>query len=80
MKITLTLKSPDCDYPAVEDAVAEELANTPGIDEEEREAIAESRCRKIREQLGRWLKYGEYLTVEFDLLAGTATVKEVRGR
>ena len=30
----------------------------------------------VQKQIGKWLEYGEYITVEFDLDAGTATVCE----
>ncbi len=42
----------------------------------EREPIAESRVDMLRDFAGRWMSYGEYITVEFDTEAGTATVIE----
>jgi len=74
VKIRITMKDPDCEYGPVEDAVKAELESVPGLSKDEREALMETRCESARAKLDKWMKYGEYLTVEFDTEAGTATV------
>lgn len=64
MKIKVTMKTPEAlDY-ALEDAFADNPLP------EEREDMK----REAREKLAKWFKYGEYLTIEFDTEAVTATV------
>jgi len=75
MKIKLQFKDPDGVYGSVEDAVKKSLADL-GLDEDEMEPLIERRREKVNEKIRRWVKYGEYLTVEIDLEAGTAVVCE----
>lgn len=72
-KLRITMKDPDAGYDDVEEYVRESLALS-GLSESEREAVEEIRKEEVRDKLSKWLKYGEYLEVEFDLDAGTATV------
>ncbi len=72
-KLKITMKDPDAGYDDVKEYVRESLALS-GLSENEREAVEEIRKEEVRDKLSKWLKYGEYLTVEFDLDAGTATV------
>jgi hypothetical protein len=82
MVIRVTFKDPDWDQDCVLDAAREEvLRQAPGItDEGEREALVEIKCEKIRAALRPYLKFGEYLTVEFEIggdgKVGRATVVE----
>jgi hypothetical protein len=78
MKIRVTLKDPDGFYESIKRAAEESVCHLE-IDEDEREALAERRREKAGEALGRWVRYGEYVTLEFDTAAGTARVVE-RGR
>lgn len=72
MKFTVTMKDPDTLYDAITDAV---IDNLPSIeDEEERSAVSEIKEEKAREVCKKWFEYGEYLTVEIDTEAETATV------
>jgi hypothetical protein len=59
-------------WESVEEAVRASLP--ADLDDDEKEAVADARRAKVKRQLAHWIKYGEYLSVEFDLDAGTATV------
>lgn len=74
MKFSVTFKDPDGPYDSIQDAAKAQVDAMTGIDEDEREGLLESRVGKLREFTGQWLKYGEYVTIEFDTEAGTATV------
>lgn len=72
MKVTITFKDPDGVYECVRDAVQESLPD--GLDEGEQGDLLESRTEATFEKLKQWLRWKEYVTVEFDTEAGTATV------
>lgn len=75
MKISVTLKDPD----GFSDCVSEDVAGTlqnMGLDKEERESIEEVRVERAWKALARWVDCQEYVTIEFDTEAMTATVKE----
>jgi hypothetical protein len=76
MKIRVTLQDPDTLYDDVESAVRADIkANTSGLSKKEQKAILDERCDEERSVIAeRWMPYSEYLTVEFDTEAGTATV------
>lgn len=76
MKIRITMKDPDGPYNCAHEAVRASLRSIEGIDDEEREVLLEERFSETMSKLKRWLDYGEYIRVEFDLEAGTATVLE----
>lgn len=78
MKITVTLKDPDGFSESVDDAVKEELAAIEGLGEEDRDELFESRQERCWSTLKKWVEYQEYVTIEFDTEAGTATVKECK--
>ena len=73
MKIKVTMKDPDTMHDAVQDAVKEEV-KAMGLPEDESESLIELRTNKVGEKMAKWFEYGEYLTVEFDTDAMTATV------
>ncbi len=79
MKITVTFKNPDGISDATKEAVREAVAAiedlSPGY---ERELLEESREEDANEALSKWVEYGEYVRIEFDTVAGTATVLPVR--
>jgi hypothetical protein len=58
MKIKLMMKTPDAIEYAIDDAV--EAADIPEED------VAEVK-ETIREKLAKWFKYGEVLSLEFDI-------------
>jgi hypothetical protein len=74
MKIRCKFKDPDSMHDAVVDAFSE-LPQPNGISQSEWRLI---RAERITEAAGeiseRWMEYGEYLDVEFDTEAHTATI------
>lgn len=74
MKFRVTMKDPDTLYDAIGEAVKAEVAKIEGLSPEDREDVLENRCASTRELCSQWFEYGEYLTVEIDTDAGTATV------
>jgi hypothetical protein len=79
VKLKVCMKDPDTLHDAVEGAVRDEVAKIPGLDDEEREAVAEARSESVRKLCGTWFGYGEYLTVEVDTEAKTCTVLKDKG-
>lgn len=78
MKIKITMKDPDTMPDAVEEAVRAEV-EAMGLPEDEADSLIEMRAEKAREKLSKWFEYSEYLSVEFDTEAMTATVLPVKG-
>jgi hypothetical protein len=76
MKIQITLKDPDGFYEAIREAAKKQVAEIPGLDQYEKDEIADHRHEEIAEYLKRWVQYGEYITIEFDLEEANATVKK----
>jgi hypothetical protein len=76
MKFRVTMKDPDTLHDAVIEAVNASLA-VEIADQEERDALADIRIKKIQDLAGKWFEYDEYLTVEIDTEAGTCTVCQV---
>lgn len=74
MKIRITLKDPGRIYDAVQDTVHESLEAHDGLDDDEKEAIMETRIVKTWVILEKYIQYKEYITVEFDTVDGTARV------
>jgi hypothetical protein len=74
MKFRVTFKDPDGPYDCIKDAVKESVAALGLTDRNEIDAVTESREGQVREKVSRWLKYGEYVTIEVDTEAMTATV------
>ena len=77
MKLKLTLKYPDGVFEMIREAAESQVEEIAGLDDDEKEELIESRHDKISEQLLKWIKYGEYVRIEFDTEAGTATVLPV---
>jgi predicted ATP-dependent Lon-type protease len=78
MKFRVTLKDPDAFYEAIREAIKESLAATHPLADAEREAIRELRRDSVSASIERWVEYGEYVTIEFDIEAMTATVVPLR--
>ena len=72
MKIKITFKDPDGVYDSITQAARGSLP--AGLSAGERDAIMERRYEEATRQLRLWIKYGEYVTIEFDTDAKTATV------
>ena len=77
MKVKITMKSPDCVGEAIDEAVRDSVQALGITDPEEFEAVYDTRREKVGKQLGTWIEYSEYVTVEFDLDTMTATVVPV---
>lgn len=74
MKVRVTLKDPDTMHDAVDRAVVK-LDRPDGVSQPEWEDICEGRAGAAKSVISeKWMEYGEYLVVEFDTEAGTATV------
>lgn len=78
MKVIVQFKDPDTLYESVKDAVKYWIADlkkqVPSLSDEELEAVSKARYEVISDKVGKWFKYGEYLTVEVDTEADTCTV------
>jgi len=73
MKVVVTFKTPDALAQAVRDIVDQQHhEDSQTWDEYE----AEEREHELMKKFERWVAWGEVITIEFDLEAGTATVKE----
>jgi len=74
MKFRITLKDPD----GVDDSLmtaAQEAADAPqGLLDSTREAIRKRVYTELPEQIKKWVKWNEYVTIEIDTEAGTAVV------
>lgn len=67
MKIRVTLKDPDSMDDAVVDAL-KALHRPDGIREEEWHEILEERAHFIQSEISeKWMKWGEYLVVDFTI-------------
>ena len=77
MKLTITLKDPDCLCEPVRKAVTESLAALH-LSECDVELLSEARETRLNETLRTWFEYGEYCRVEVDTEAMTATVLRVK--
>lgn len=67
------MKDPDGPYDCIQDAVKASLGEQP-LTVRERELLIAERMQAQQALVGKWLQYGEYITVEIDTDAGTATV------
>lgn len=72
MKLKITLKDPDGVYESIKDAAFSTTGDTEKLGNSELEA--ETRREQLEEQCKPWIKCGEYVTIEIDTDAGTATV------
>lgn len=74
MRIAVTLKDPD----TMQDAVAYAMKREPkpaGISADEWRDIQEARADRIKSAIsGKFMRYGEYLDVEFDVSEDYKTV------
>ena len=80
MKIRVTLKDPDTMHDCVDDYFKSlrKKVCPDGIHADEWNDICDERADKAKSSIAdRWMEYGEYLEVEFDLEAMTETVIEV---
>lgn len=78
MKAEIFLKDPDGFYESVRHAANESVQSIEGLNEGEREELAESRVDTLNAFLKQWVEYGECVTLIADTEAGTLTVKKLR--
>ena len=74
MKFKVTLKDPDGFHECTQDAAKDAVMAIDGLDAGERESLIETRTEKLGEFMAKWVEYGEYISIEFDTEAKTATV------
>ena len=77
MIIKMTFKDPDGVFDSIRDSVRDSFEGMD-LSEEELEMLVESRTESVSDKLSKWIKYGEYVYIEFDTEAETAVVKEVK--
>lgn len=58
----------------MKDAAKSSVAQLQGIDKDEQEQLVEVRMEKLEEFTKKWIDCMEYVTIEFDTEAQTATV------
>ncbi len=74
MKFRVTLKDPDGWSEAVSDAVEASLEGS-GLPQDEQDALLEKREEKLWQALHTWVEHKEYVEIDVDTEAGTATVR-----
>lgn len=77
MKFKITIKNPDAYSNALNKAAEEIVANNGTLDDDIPDAI-DREYEKLDELCSKWFLYDEYLTVEIDTEAKTATVVPVK--
>lgn len=70
MIVSVVFKTPNAADRAVVSAIRNEYEV---LDDDEFDEAKDS----LHKRLQRWIKFGEVITVDFDISAGTATVREV---
>ena len=82
MKLRITFKDPDGVYESIGEALRESIERlvSLGLSNRAIEAAESKERESANAALKRWIEHGEYLTVEFDTDAGTATVIETGAR
>ncbi len=76
VKFTVTFKSPD----GVSDSIGSEAEryreylSEDGLSEEEIEELVDEREHEMQAEAERWFRHAEYVTIELDTEAHTATV------
>ena len=83
MKVTMQLKDLDGIGDAIEDTTEKETSNLihPKVMEDYPTAfisVREEILQTISNKLDKWVKYGDYVTIEFDLDTMTAKVLEAK--
>ena len=72
MKFKVTFKSPDAVYQSTVDAASDAAHHI--IDDEERDQAMSDIRTDLMDFSDKWVRYGEYITIEFDTDNKTATV------
>lgn len=74
MKLKITLKDPDGVSNCIQDAAKESVEENDSLESDEVDGLIESRCEKLHETCKKWIRYGEYVTIEINTDEGTAVV------
>lgn len=74
MKFTVQFKDPGALGDAIKAAAQMSAERIDGLSEDEREAVEEKRAEAFRALCDKWFRYGEYVEIEIDTEAKTATV------
>lgn len=78
MKFRILLKDPDGFCDGFGNAAIESFpALNADLSDDEFGAVISAREEKFKSFAKRWVEYGEYITIEFDTEANTATVVEL---
>lgn len=77
-KITIALKDPDGVHESIKQAAEDSVRGMGGLDASEASDLESTRQESYARKLGKWIEYGEYVRIEFDTDAGTATVLPVK--
>lgn len=72
MKFQITLKDPDGCYDCMRQAAKESMPDN--LSDNEVELLIDEREAKIHKIAAQWLRYGEYVTIEIDSVAGICVV------
>lgn len=73
MKFRITMKSPDAYGDALNKAAEDIVANNGVLDDDIPDAV-EKEYEQLDELCSKWFTYSEYVTIEIDTEAKTATV------
>lgn len=73
MKFTVTMKDPDGLDMSIDDAIQDD-ESLQTMAKDEQKAVIGARKQRMRDVCKRWFEYGEYIRIEIDMEAGTATV------
>lgn len=74
MKFTVTMKDPDTLHDSIREVVAEEVNAMANLDAEEKEGVIDNRVENTLALCKTWFEYSEYVSIEIDTDAKTATV------
>jgi len=72
MIFTVTFKTPDCVQDSVTEVAIQETFNIENTDD--REDKQNEIIRELKKFTEKWVRYGEYIIVEFDTEKGTCKV------
>lgn len=77
MKFIITVKNPDSIEDSILRAVEESMNEIETKNQFEYEDFKSAKVNEIWKACEKWVKYKEYISIEIDTTAGTATVCEV---
>jgi hypothetical protein len=78
MKFRVTFKSPDAVYDAIHEAVQSTIPEGVKFIESDLNDELDDKRQELKDFAKKWVRYDEYVTVEFDTDAKTCTVMEAK--